>query len=385
MIPSDMLEVSWAAMPKVHSGIPNVIPFKNGSMISLFSYHQEQGSVEGFDIDDAYYNEPPPEWFRIGIRRGLRRRGSRETFAMTLLKEPWIFDQIYSKIGKDPEFWGNSATIYDNPHIDEEEKRAWVSSLSEAEKEVRLWGKPRFLSGRIWKQFDPAVHVKSNEQFFQDPEFREQFKELPKGFAIDPASGRPFAIIFFAVMPGNNFVIYDEWPDFKYKGSRETRTIDEYVEILNSKKKFQLGGDRIAWQFMDPKYGKQRGNTGRTLVDEFAECGYFLDVDFVHDVDPGHLAVDRLLAYDKTKPISSTNKPRLCILSNCENTIDAMLKYTFDTKTGRPTEDYKDFGDCVRYMVQGGAEYYDHEAQSKKHREHAAWLAHANKIRMLKR
>lgn len=375
ILPEGVLEET-NPITRIHSGIPAQYNFKNGSILVLMSYKQDEGSVEGYEWDFVALNEPFPKWFWEGTRRGMRRAGSRAAFAMTMLEEPWIYDDIFVKCNADPEYWSNAATIFDNPAINAEERESWIKTLPPEMKDVRLYGKPKFLQGRIYKTYTTNVHLLDRTRFFANLEERKRkdsnfrsFDEWPKGRVIDPHTRRPFAIAWFAMSPSGEIIFFDEWPNTPYYETMESLTLDGYADLLfNREGSFPGGSKTVVYSFMDPNYGRTpNAVTGATLEDEFLDRGYFFETQISNDLESGHLAVQQKMDYDESKPVSSLNRPLFYVLSNCRNMNDAMLRYAWmprgrsDVREPKeaPQERYKDFSDLARYAVMGEPFYFD--------------------------
>lgn len=77
-----------------------------------------------------------------------------------------------------------------------------------------------------------------------------------------------------------------------------------------------------------------------------------------------------LLKYDEDKAVregglSAENTPQLLVSERCENFIRCALNYTL-TDLGKADEDnpYRDFIDCLRYVLSTDTPYVDVQAQS---------------------
>lgn len=70
------------------------------SKFDIITYEQDVSVAEGWSGDYAWYDEPPPRGHRIATARGLIDRKGWEIFTLTPLKEPWIFDDLWSQGNK---------------------------------------------------------------------------------------------------------------------------------------------------------------------------------------------------------------------------------------------------------------------------------------------
>ena len=66
------------------------------STFDIITYEQDSSVAEGWNGDWAWYDEPPPRGHRIATARGLVDRLGWEIFTLTPLKEPWLFDELWS-------------------------------------------------------------------------------------------------------------------------------------------------------------------------------------------------------------------------------------------------------------------------------------------------
>ena len=64
------------------------------------------------------------------------------------------------------------------------------------------------------------------------------------------------------------------------------------------------------------------------------------------EIEQGLQALNNLMAYDRSKPLDSVNRPRFYVSEKCANLITAMAEYTGE---GGQKEAWKDLIDCARY------------------------------------
>lgn len=132
--------------------------FKNGSTIELLTHAQETKIHEGWKGHLVWADEPlPHDKFTANLRGLLDYKG---TFLLTLtaLYEPWILDEIALK--NDPTI-GRVLEIpmSANPNFTPEMISEFASDLPEEEKIARVTGGWLQLVGKIWKNYNPDVHV----------------------------------------------------------------------------------------------------------------------------------------------------------------------------------------------------------------------------------
>jgi len=72
------------------------------STFDIITYEQKSEVAEGWWGHMAWYDEPPPRGHRVATVRGLTDFSGWEIFTLTPLKEPYLFDDIWTpgnKIG----------------------------------------------------------------------------------------------------------------------------------------------------------------------------------------------------------------------------------------------------------------------------------------------
>lgn len=67
------------------------------SSFDIITYEQDSSVAEGWVGKFAWYDEPPPHQHYIATSRGLMQQEGWSIFTLTPLKEPWLFDSLWSK------------------------------------------------------------------------------------------------------------------------------------------------------------------------------------------------------------------------------------------------------------------------------------------------
>src|ERR1700689_5240242 len=134
------------------SGNINRIDHKSGTVIYLRTYDQGYEKAEGNDYDLVWCDEPPPRDIYTAIGRGLIATSGLLLISATLLAETWLYHEINLPFIKVYE-----ATMYDNGWLPEMARENYISSLTEEEKQIRIYGKPTQLSGSIYPKFKAQV------------------------------------------------------------------------------------------------------------------------------------------------------------------------------------------------------------------------------------
>jgi hypothetical protein len=334
---------------------PSVFQTDNGWTLDLFSYERHESEAAGPNIGLQAFNEPPPEpLWKEAIARS--RAGGIILGGMTSLSDqPWIVSGLFDKAdGKDIRVrYGNSCENCrqhgTNGNLEHSQIERILAQYDPDEREARFTGKPLSLSGRIYKTFDRNVHVRE----FDVP----TDNSVSHGMIVDPAIGKPLAILWRFVDRAGVVHYYDESPEFDFEGAKDSNlTVKDYALLFRAKEE----GKRIDTRILDRHFGNVRRTMGgQTLKEQFADTDALgnLVVEFQDsyamdpavEVETGILKVKEYLRYDTAKPIDAINRPRIVVHPRCKNTIAAFEKWSRNPKTYKPLEQFKDFMDLVRY------------------------------------
>ena len=372
---------SWKTNPQT-KGVDQIV-FKNGSVIDIVTYSQDQAAAESWTGNWAIFDEPSPRETYVGTWRGLAALNGKARMSCTLLSEPWIQDILdsckTSKVFGSKTYWegvqeidlGNGikhptkthsvfAIIDDNLRkinwlgvmtggMNEAGLAAFVARLKPDEIETRRYGRPRYLQGAIYKEFDDNIHIMDDEKISTEGTLY---------CVVDPHDAKPHAVSWFRVDPMNNkFVVL-------------SLAIDGNLNDLANqiKQVEECNGWSVTVRLLDPNKGRTpTAVSRRTWQEELAERGLWFETDINDDIAFGHQLVKNLLSYDKTKPLDDKNHPKLYFARRgAELMIFSLRKYTYDTNLNKekhdpfkekPKDKFKDFPDTLRYAVVYGLEY----------------------------
>lgn len=343
-----------------HAGTPADVTLKNGSRIVFGSDEQDLKAFESTAYDWNHIDEPIRRGAFAGIMRGSVDRFARTKMTFTPIGPyaHWLFREIYTK-ADNKKIHVTNVSIFDNIFLPPEAVQEFVNdpTITEVEKQARLYGRFLQLVDRIYPQFNDEVHVLT--QRWAPP------REWVQVQIIDPHSVRPWAIAYAAISPRGEVFFFREWPasDFT-KIRRDPKSFDDYAVLFK-----QLEGNRPPdLRLVDPNYGPRtdtlRGHKIGSVVSEMAMRGYFLEHHLNDDLEHGEARVRELLAFDATRPVDALNRPKMFITEDCPNLIAALSFYTAKTNPdgdvveGKRDETYKDFSDLVRYLAVSPAAQY---------------------------
>lgn len=315
------------------------------STIDVMTHEQDSMAFEGWSGHWAWFDEPPPRELFVATMRGLIDFRGRAWLTLTPISEPWLFDAIVGQAGD--RVWFVTVDIRDNPYLSEREIADFEASLLPEEVEARIHGKFIHLAGRIYKEFEVGTHCVST--------MPNGWQQWPTYFVLDPADRRPHHGIWAKVDPMGTVYVYDEIV--------QKLTIKDLSDRILMQERSQGINPENVIRVLDPNKGRTpTAVTGLRLVDEFANHGVYFTANVNDDVALGHLAVAERLHYDKFRPFSATNQPKLYFYRpHTLECVRQLLSYVWDDWRGSnrntraeketPKDVNKDMPDCVRYLI----------------------------------
>jgi phage terminase large subunit-like protein len=372
----------------------------NGSQCVFRNYSQDISTIEGGEIDIAWCDELVPIDFLETLRFRLLDRngvlivtftpiegyspvvkdyltGARTVTAVDAELLPKFKDDKGEKILTGYEQVPliqlgrkDRPIIYfhtkDNPWAGWERMQTELRNETKEKILCRAYGVPTRSINNRFPLFNDRVHVIKHD-WIPTTGTRYQF--------IDPCSGRNWAMIWAIFDSANRCFIYREWP-----------CPDEYVEGVGypgmwaepdgkkadgrqgpAQKDFGFGlaryveeirnvenGEKIFERWMDSRYGNAQTlakERPTTLIEEMSELGMDFTATPGDTIDEGVQMINSWLHYDRDKPISALNQPKLYISEKCKNVIYCLKEWTgSDGAKGSS----KDFPDLVRYLCLSG-------------------------------
>jgi phage terminase large subunit-like protein len=317
-------------------GIATKWILKNGSQFDILTYEQSTEQYEGWRGHIAWFDEPPPRDKYIATLRGLVDFMGRNWLTLTPLTEPWIYDDIYTR--QDPNTHVVTTDIRDNHTLSEAAILEFEKSMTEEEKEARLHGRFLHLSGLIYKEFNPTIHI------CEPPKLP---KSSTRFFAIDPHDRTPTACMWLAVDPKGYMWIYDElW--------LENMDLEQIAHAIH----VQEGENIPRIRLIDPHMDKEDALAGGFNVrKELMKHGVYCQ-RANSDPQLGKSRVKHALK-PKYSPVLKTETPLLRVSRHCTQTIYEFQHYIWDdykkNKDGlTPKQTVKKkndhFMDCLRYI-----------------------------------
>jgi len=371
----------------------------NGDQVVCVSYEQflragkqSTAAVEGPRYKGAFLDEPPPEGMFTGIIRGLMKWKAmgwgRCIIAATALHHEYLFNRIKGQSwnvgGPKRSYFSIEFTYEDNPFLDDRSRRSLEDACSPEEREVRLFGRSRSLSGRVYSAFSPETHTYSQQEF--DPLVDENGdpSDWPVTMACDPHDVRPFAMSWCATAPNGDKFYFANWPEEHYQDMRRsTLSFTDYADIIREiEERIPGGPDRVTERFLDPKFGrtKKAGMVVESVEAAFDDLGLYFTTDFNPDVATGHAVVREGLRIDTTRPVDAINRPKIWVSRDCQNIIWSLMNYTRKpdadpsaAPSAQVQDAGKDFCDTVRFIEVASVGYQSWTARpARTHQRFAA-------------
>lgn len=312
------------------------------SYFDIMTYESDPFSAEGWDGDWVWFDEPPPRAMYIAAVRGLVDNEGLCWFSLTPLKEPWLFDEIYSS--KNPNVFSVVCDMRHNLErvnplsgfkigLTERAIRKFEQKLTEEERETRTHGKFRYLAGRIWKGWDRDVHTFDRKKEWPLDRKTGVIVEgeppvhWPRVMLLDPHDRLPHALLWVACDEAGDYWAYREaW--------LEDALLEDIVE--HCKRVEVPAKERILMRVLDPNFGNKRyGNTGQTVRDELEKAGrdrqYKIRFVFGNDnKELGRKEFSALLRFDRSKPINFANHPKFRAATDLKEFIYQVEHYIWD-------------------------------------------------------
>ncbi|MFE1914973.1 terminase large subunit domain-containing protein, partial [Streptomyces anandii] len=307
--PSQLRGGSWYS---AYDSQERILNFDNGSFVELMSYDQDLDKFAGTSRDFIHYDEEPPEDIRTECRARLIDRKGREWFTLTPVEGMlWIFDQIYEPgLAGHPNIDVIEVEMEENPHLDQDEVREFLESLSEEERKVRGSGKFVTRGGLVYKTFNLKTHVINpiNPAEYVGPQYR-WYMSLDHGF------NNPTAVLWHIVDSNNRVITFSE----HYESEK---TIDYHAQVIKNREATHGRGPDL--RVCDPALAQRQALTGTSIQTEYAMRGIGMAFGN-NDVLTGVAKVNQYLE------IASDGKPNWLITANCANLIKEMQRLRWKT------------------------------------------------------
>lgn len=355
----------WYKVKRDNRGIPTELTWKNGSKVYFMSNEQDDMAFEGTNGHWFWGDEPFDYRKYTGLRRGLVDFDGHCWMTMTPLTQPWIHDVIVSRVG-DPD--GSvrmfKFSIWDNcrdngGHLSRQAIEEFLSDLREDELEARLHGNFLHLAGRVFKEWEPEA-----------PYWVEPSKipaTWPRICVIDPHPRKPVAVLWAAISPDDQLVVYRDLYDQRLRTITEVSDqIKELEGWYQVGREWRRGDDAevIAHRIIDNSAQEQERTSGDTIARRFAREGLPCELAKKRNAQAGYDAIHEALQRGKYE----WDEPMLIVHNTCRHVKQNFLNFCWDSWQTDKQRDLKgdkqevrknhdDFIDCIRYIYQAQIDY----------------------------
>ncbi|MDE6294219.1 MAG: terminase family protein, partial [Clostridiales bacterium] len=287
-------------------GVIDYISVKNVfgtiSTIGFKTCEAGRDKFAGASLDYVWFDEEPPEdIYDECAMRVVDKKGLLFGTMTPLLGLTFVYKRIYLNSQNDPEVWHIFMEWADNPYLDEKEVERVSAAMTDAERDVRRFGRFVDARGAVYTEFDERVHViPSSTPIPADWQDR---------LSIDPGLNNPLSCHWYAVdYDGNVYVVAEHFEAGK--------SVDYHARAIKQKCK-ELGwhtdrAGRIE-ALIDSAASQHTLNADKSVAELFCDNGILADTRVNKDLFSGINRVKQYLMTDGT--------PRLFVFDCCVNLI----------------------------------------------------------------
>lgn len=330
----------------------------DGSTVDVLTNEMDDMAFESADWDVYWGDEPQKKTKFYAIQRGLVDRKGITLLTFTPLTEPWIKEELVDKADgtklacftvniRDNKFDIQGKTILEEDAIQEFEAK-----LPEDVKLTRLSGQFFHLRGLVYPEYDSNVH--EWQEIDQPGRLLKYQYPDPVICALDPHDRLPHHALWAWVDRQDNIFVDRE---LIFHGT--LKELGKQLLITEVQ-----AGYRMKRRLIDPNFGRKPQQVGGSfnVIQELASKPFPIQFgEACDDKETGRAIVKRYLHYDRTKPLSVTNSPKLYFHKNrCIETIRSIRNHQYDEWKGKAKDDRdlkeaekpKDThgADCIRYL-----------------------------------
>ncbi len=340
------------------------------TIISIKTFDQQLVKYSGTDCDLILINEPLPDEKKFHELTGRIRSGGYIGTFMTPLSACAYVKKIIDDRNMHEMVCHTKGNIWENCKDIPGMRGTLAKEFIDAQ--IAIWkknpvtlrarteGEFVHLAGAIFPIFQNSVpHVIPVNRI---PDFLSKDDYVVQ--AVDHHPSKPAVGVWMKIDPLGNWHVIAEYP---------TETWDEIEandkSIIHYGYDFKLiesggGGFGKFWYMKDLQPVQERiGDPNafkakqsyktvvKTIQEQYKEdCGLEYDLDVDNTIELRHDQISKLLYYDILRELSSSNSPKLYIYETCINVISA-LQYYINDDNGKPKEEWKDWIDCIGYIV----------------------------------
>ncbi len=304
--------------------------FGSTSIIGFKTCEAGRDKFAGASLDYVWFDEEPPEdIYDECAMRVVDKKGLIYGTMTPLLGLTFVYDRIYLNRQNDPEVWHIFMEWADNPYLDPDEIERVSAAMTDAERDVRRFGRFVDAKGAVYTEFDERVHV--IEPFEIPPDWQDRL-------SIDPGLNNPLSCHWYCVdYDGNIYVVAEHF--------EAGRSVDEHCKkILEISRELGWHTDskgRIN-ALIDSAADQHTLNAEKSVAELFSERGVLVDTRVNKDLFSG---INRVKSY-----LMCDGKPRLFIFGGCVNLIRELKSYRWGAGD-RPVKTDDHCLDELRYYL----------------------------------
>lgn len=342
----------------------------DGGSVDILSGEMDQMAFESADWDYAWIDEPCQRSKYVAIHRGMIDRFGKSMLTFTPLVEPWMKEELVDKVDNNfrqvvkTTTYENLEDIHGQAILTRKSIERFESLLSEDERLTRVDGQFFHMRGLVYREFTSSVH-----EYSDDPKRHRAYQYPdPVWCVLDPHDRQPHHVLW-AYVDRTDMVYVD----------RELVMACTLKELAKAILLTELAaGYKVRVRLIDPNFGnKPLLVTGRTVRQELASGSYSVAFGLVSDdKEAGHVRVKEALHWDRIKPLSLTNCPKIYFnRDRCSATIRSIRNYQYEEWSTRMAEgrDPKERpkqrdthgADCVRYLLMSDPKFDTYAARSQ--------------------
>ena len=217
----------------------------------------------------------------------------------------------------------------DNPYLDPDEVARVSAAMTDAEREVRRFGRFADAKGAVYTEFDERVHV--IPPFVVPREWQERL-------AIDPGLNNPLACYWFAVDYDGNVYVVAEW----FCAGRSVAYHADAIKRINAELGWRTDRYGRVEALIDSAAAQHTLNAEKSVAELFCDNGILVDTHVNKDLFSG---INRVKQY-----LMTDGKPRLFIFDTCVDLIREFKSYRWGVGD-RPVKTDDHGLDAVRYFL----------------------------------
>ena len=339
-------------------GIITEMEWTNGSKIYFHSDDQDDLAFEGPNHHWVWIDEPCGYRKYTGLKRGLVDHGGHLWMTMTPLGAFWLNEKIVAR-AEEP---NSSVTmfkfsIWDNctengGYLTRAAIEEFLSDLREDEMEARLHAQFLHLAGRVFKMWEP-----------RKPYWIDEYKiplSWPRVMVIDPHPRKPIAVVWMAVNPDNQVIVYRDLFDPKLI------TVADVAKKIHELERDKDGNrEPVVHRVIDTSAQEVDRTSGESIRWAFHQAGVMCSLAQKRNAQAGYDAIKEALKKGKYE----WDEPMLQVFNTCRHVKHDFMNFVFDDWTSSKQRDvmgekdaYRktndDTIDCIRYYYQARLSYH---------------------------